>query len=104
MHPQTLLAVFVVRVHFWIMVSLRTSRAFSINLYSSWLLISLYQCLVFFLPRCRTLYFPLLNGVRLLLYHFSSLVRSLRVAASGISAACLNFCITYEIAVKFFII
>lgn len=41
---------------------------------------SMYSHMALFLPRCRTLHFPLLNFLRLLLAHFSSLSRFLWTA------------------------
>lgn len=50
--------------------------------------LNIYSCMESFLTRCTTLYFCLLNFVRFLSAHFSSLSKFLRMAAhlSGVSA------------------
>lgn len=76
MQPRIPIAFFVARAHFWFMFYLvysRTLRAFSVKLLSSWVfrVVS---------PRYRTLHFPLLNFMRFLLAHSSSLSKSLWMA------------------------
>lgn len=60
------------RAPFWLLFNLVSTRmSFSVNLLSSWAAPSMSWCLGLFLPRCRIL--PLLNSVRFLSPHFSSL-------------------------------
>jgi len=94
--PRVLSTFFAAGAHCWLMVNLvstRTSRGFSANLLSSWAAPSIYWCMGLSLPRCRTLHFPLLNCMRFLSAHFSSLLRSLWLAAklSGVSATPHSF-------------
>ena len=75
---------FATRTHWWLMVNLafsRIPRSFSVKLLSSWSAPSRYWCLGLFLPMCRMLHFPLLNCMRFQSAHFSSLLRSLWMAA-----------------------
>lgn len=46
-----------------------------IEFLSSWVAAPIYWGLVYFLPRCKTLHFPLLNFMMFLSSHFSSLLR-----------------------------
>ena len=83
------------RAHCWLMfnmVSTRTSSSFSAKLLSSWSAPSICWCMGLFLARCRTLHFSLLNFMRFLSANFSSLQRSLWMAAwpSGTSATPLS--------------
>ncbi|KAK4810782.1 hypothetical protein QYF61_008754, partial [Mycteria americana] len=102
MQPRIPLAL-AARAHCWLMfnlVSTRTPRSFSARLLSSWVAPSIYWCLGLFLPKCRTWHFPWLNCMRFLSAHFSSLLRSLWVAArpSGISASPPSFGVISKLA------
>lgn len=55
----------------------QTPRFFSAKLLLSWSAPSMYCWLGFFLPRCRSWHFPLLNFIRSLQVHFLSLLTSL---------------------------
>ena len=74
MQPRRLLAAFVVGAHCCLMVSLLSIRTFQ-GLLSSLSALSVYWCLDLFLPRCRTLHFPLYSCMKFLSAHFSSLFR-----------------------------
>ena len=95
MHPRMPLAFLAARAHCWLMVNLlstRTPRSLSTELLSSRSTPSLYWCMGLFLPRCRTLNFPLLNLIRFLSAQLSSLSRSRSKAAqpSGVSTTPLS--------------
>ena len=93
MQPWTPFTAFAARSHCLLMSKLMSTASFSDKLRFSWVDSSIYRCLGLFLPRCRTLHFPLLNFMRLLSAHFSSLSRSLWMAAQpyGISATPPSF-------------
>lgn len=77
MQTRRLLGFCAARVHRWLTVGL---ASFSARLLCGWSAPqppSLYWCMGLFLPRCRTSHFPLLNFMRFLYAHFSSLPRSL---------------------------
>ena len=73
--------------------STSTPRSLSAELLSSRSTPSLYWCMGLFLPRCRTLYLPLLNFIRFLCAQLSSLSRSRWMAAqpSGVSTTPPSF-------------
>lgn len=76
------------------LVFIRTPRAFSVNLLSSWVAPSIYWHMRLFLPRCRTLYFSLLNLTRFLSARFSSLLRSLDGSSTLWHIShCVQFCV-----------
>lgn len=92
MQPRILLDFFATRTHCWLMVSFlstRILRSFYAELLSRQLTTGMYWCLGSFIPRSRTLHYPLLNSMRFLLAQFSSLSKSLQMMAQpcGISAA-----------------
>ena len=63
-------------IHCWFvfnLVSTSIPMSFSAKLLYNWAIPSIYWCMVLFLPRCRTLCFPLLNFMMLLSGLFSSL-------------------------------
>ena len=69
MQPRMLLALLAARMHYWLvfnLVSTRTRRSIFTKLLSSLSSPSMYWCLGLFLPRCRTVHFPLLNFMRFL--------------------------------------
>lgn len=77
MQPRILLAFLVARAHCWLIfntVSIRNSGSFTANLFSRWAVPSMYLCLGWFLPGCRTSHFPLLNYTGSLSAYFSSLL------------------------------
>lgn len=78
-------AAFTARTHCWLMFNLVTPRSFSAKLLSSQVVPSMSWCLGLLLPRCWTLQFPLLNFMRFLSAHFSSLSRSFWMAAKPYS-------------------
>lgn len=95
-------AAFAVRARCWLTVnfgSTRNLRAFSAELLSSQLASSL-SCPGLFLPRGRSLHFPLLDILRFLLAHCSSPPRSLWKAAqlSGVTNPTSAFCIICPLA------
>ncbi|KAK4826741.1 hypothetical protein QYF61_010994 [Mycteria americana] len=64
MQTRIPLAFFVAKARCWLMfnlVSIRTPRSFSAKLLCCQSALSMYQCMGLFLPRQRTLHFPLLN-------------------------------------------
>ena len=69
------------------LVSTRTPRSFSAKPLSILLTPSIYLCIELLFPRCRTLHFIFLNVMRFLSHHFSSLLRSLWMAARLSSAS-----------------
>jgi len=82
--PRIPFAAFAAGARCWLMfnlVSTRTPKYFSVKLLFSWAAPSINQCRGLFLPRYRTLHVSLLNFIRLLSAHFSSLSRSLWMAA-----------------------
>lgn len=96
MQPGIPLATFTARAHCWVISNLlsnRTTISFSAKLLSSHSFPSLYWFMGLFLPKCRICHFPLLNSMRLLLGHFSSLPKFLWMAAqpSCISASPSDF-------------
>lgn len=76
-----------------VQLSVHQDPLFSVKLLSSWVALSIYWYMRLFLPRCRTLYFFLLNFIRFLSTHFSNLLICLWMAAqpSGISATVFSF-------------
>lgn len=93
--PRLLLAFLSVRACCWLMFNLvftRTPTSFSARLHCSCVAPNTCWCLGLFLPRYRTLHF-LLNIMRCLSAHFSSLWRSIRmtVQPSRVSAAPSSF-------------
>lgn len=67
------------------LVSMRTPHIFSCKVYQQ-VRPSLLWSMGFFIPNCRTLYFPLLNVAMFLWAHFSGMLKSLWTAAE-LSAA-----------------
>lgn len=66
-------------VHYWLtfnLESIRTPKSFSVKLLPRQSAPSLYRYMRLFFPRCRIWYFPLLNFMRFLPAHFSSLCPS----------------------------
>ena len=84
MQPRIPFAFFAARAHSWLkfnLVSTGTPSAFSAKLLYRWVSPSVCWCLGLFVPRSRTLYFPMLNFMRYLSAHFSRMLRSLGMTA-----------------------
>lgn len=60
----------------------------SADLLFSWMTPRVFRCMELSLPRCKTLHFPLLNFMRFLPAHFSSLVRSCPFECPRTSLVC----------------
>lgn len=88
--PSMQLDTFAARAHFWLTFNLSamTPSSFSTKLLSIQSVPNLSYCMVLCQPRCRALHLPLLNFMRSPPAHFSSLTRSIWVAAlpSSVSA------------------
>lgn len=83
------------RARCWVLlnlVSTRTPRSFSVNLLSGWILFNLYCYLGMLNPRWSTLHFSLLNSLRFLSAHLSSLSKFwMATRFSGMSATAPSF-------------
>lgn len=74
------------------MVNLVSTR-FCVRLFSSWAAPSMYRCLGWFPPRCRTLHFPVMNYTGFLSVHFSSLLHWMTAQCSGVLVSHSQFCV-----------